>query len=439
MNTNLFGTDGIRRPIGTPPLCAQDLPQLGYALGQWAQKNYGNNPNILIAHDTRASCSFVKAALKTGLLQHALTIHDAHVLPTPAICQRVAQEDIFDLGIIISASHNPYQDNGIKLIGAQGKLSLKDELDISTLFFGQSNTPNYLHLGNDIPFLYGRQQYIDTITQHFSTNFLHTKKIVLDCAHGATYLVAPTIFRQLGADIVTIHNKPNGTNINRACGVVHPQTLQKAVLKHKADIGFAFDGDGDRVLAVNKYGEIKDGDDILALLLEHPHYKKEQTVVGTIMTNQGFDVYLQQNNKRLIRTAVGDKYIAERLEKNNLTLGAEQSGHIIIRDYLNTGDGIFTALRTLESLIHSNNWELKTFKKFPQVLINVPISHKKDLTSRPLAQIIEKHKALLSNGRLIVRYSGTENVVRVMIENDDAHIATTVGTALSRALAQELG
>ena len=441
MNNNLFGTDGIRRTMGIPPLCAQNLPKLGTAIAQWAQKKYGQNPNILIAHDTRGSCSFVKSALKTGLLQHSITIHDAHVLPTPAVCQLVFQEEIFDLGIIISASHNPYQDNGIKLIDThKGKLSLLDELAISNLFFDYgNNTPNYMNLGSDIPFLYGRQQYVDNITQNFSHNFLHNKKIVLDCAHGATYLVAPTIFRQLGAHVITIHNKPNGININDSCGVLHTSELQKTVINTHADIGFAFDGDGDRLMAINKDGEIKDGDDLLALLLEHPQYQKEHTVVGTIMSNKGLEVHLQQHNKQLIRTAVGDKYVAEQLEQHNLLLGAEQSGHIIIRDYLNTGDGIFTALRTLESIMYTNNWDLHTFKKFPQIIINVPISYKKDLTCAPLAHIIDTHKLQLPNGRLIVRYSGTENVVRVMIENDDAKQAQIVGNALSHALAEQLG
>jgi len=441
MNNNLFGTDGIRRTIGIPPLCAQNLPKLGYAIGQWTHNYYGKNPHILIAHDTRGSCSFVKASLKAGLLQHALTIHDAHVLPTPAVCQLTSQEDIFNLGIVISASHNPYQDNGIKLIdGKQGKLSLHHELAISQLFFCSSKTtPNYMNLGNDIPFLYGRQQYIDTITKHFPNNFLRNKKIVLDCAHGATYLVAPTIFRQLGADVITINNQPNGTNINENCGVLYPHQLQKAVIDNNANIGFAFDGDGDRVMAVNKNGELKDGDDLLVLLLEHPLYNKEHTVVGTIMTNQGLEVHLQKNNKQLIRTAVGDKYVAEQLEQHQLTLGAEQSGHIILRDYLNTGDGIFTALRILESINYTYNYDLLTFKKFPQILINVPVSQKKDLAAIPLVNVIDYHKAQLTNGRLIVRYSGTENVLRVMVENDDVQQAQLIGTALSQALAEQLG
>ena len=439
MQRNIFGTDGIRTKIGTNQLTLELLPRLGMAIAQWAQEKYKRTPVILLGHDTRQSCSLVKTSLQSGLLLMNAQIYDAHVLPTPAICNIIHASSVFDLGIIISASHNPWYDNGIKIVDAQqGKLSSLDEQKISARFDQNSFVADYSMLGQLHHYSNAHTEYKQSLENIFEKNFLSGKKIVLDCAHGATSTIAPHIFTSFGAHVVAINNQPDGKNINEHCGAVHPELLQKAVVEHNADIGFAFDGDGDRVIAVAKNGEIKNGDDILTILLDHPIYHHATTIVGTVMTNQGFDTYLHQRNKKLIRAPVGDKYVSERMEQEKSIIGGEQSGHIILHDYLSTGDGIFTALRLVETLIRTENWHMETFSKFPQVLINIPVGVKKDLTLPHLAAIIEHHETLLPQGRLLVRYSGTEPVLRILVEDSDASMAYSIGTQLSERLATQL-
>lgn len=436
--TNIFGTDGIRTTLGTDPLTLESLPVIGTAIAKWAQQKYGSTPKILLAHDTRISCALVKAALKSGLLQYPLEIHDAGVLPTPAVFY-VAQQAAYDCGIIISASHNPYQDNGIKIIDARtGKITEHDERIISQFVQQHQSSYSYENVGSDTPCASAQQRYMRGILKLFPHHFLQGTKIVLDCAHGATSSIAPQLFKKCGAQVIAVHHTPNGKNINENSGALYPELLQQKVLAVGADIGFAFDGDGDRVIVVTKNGIIKNGDDILAILIQHPLYQHTTHIVGTVMTNQGFDSFLQQQSKKLVRVAVGDKYIAEYLEKENLLLGGEQSGHIIMRDYLNTGDGIFVALRVLEVLIMHNAWDMNSFQKYPQILVNVPVAHKKDLKKHPFAEIIGLSQALLSTGRLIVRYSGTENVLRIMAEDVDLMHAERVVNELSVKLQKAL-
>lgn len=436
---NIFGTDGIRTKTGTNQLTIELMPRLGMAIAQWAHEKYNHAPTILLGHDTRQSCSLVKTSLQSGLLLMNAQVHDAQVIPTPAICAIIHNNPAFDIGIIISASHNPWHDNGIKIVDAQqGKLALHDEQKISALFYQNSFTTDYTSLGQLYQYTDVQTQYEQIVTHFFKENFLHAKKIVLDCAHGATSFIAPAIFRKFGAHVIAINDQPTGKNINDQCGAVHPEQLQKAVIEHNADIGFAFDGDGDRVIAVAKNGEVKNGDDILAILLDHPTYFPATTVVGTVMTNQGFDSYLNHRYKKLIRAPVGDKYVSERMEQEKSIIGGEQSGHIILHDYLGTGDGIFTALRIGETLIATQNWNMETFGKFPQVLINIPVGIKKDLTLPHLAAIIEHHETLLPQGRLLVRYSGTESVLRILVEDSDSAMAYSIGSQLSQQLATQL-
>lgn len=439
MIDNIFGTDGIRATVGTKPFTAELLQELGKAIAEWATKKYNKNPSILLGHDTRISSDIVKSALKSGLLLYPIQLFDGNILTSPAVSQLIALHNTFDCGIIISASHNPYQDNGIKVIDKyQGKLSLDDELIISYLFHSRTQNYSYHNLGKEIIWHDANELYATTFYKFFKANFLQGITVVLDCAHGAAYQIAPMLFEHFGATTIIVHDQPNGCNINDKCGALHPEELQKAVLKHGADIGFAFDGDADRVIVVTKDGHIKDGDDVLALLLQHPHYKETSHVVGTIMTNQGFELYLSHHQKTLIRTSVGDKYIAAQLQENNLLLGGEPSGHIIACDYLNTGDGIFIALRLLETIILTENWALETFVKFPQIIINVPIVYKKDLTITSLNQLIVNSRDALNNGRLIVRYSGTELLLRIMIEDNDYDHAHYIGGILAQQLSEAL-
>lgn len=439
MHHSLFGTDGIRTHIGHQPLTLESLAQLGIAIAQWAHETHGHIPTVLLGHDTRQSCSLIKNALQSGLLAYNANVFDAQVIPTPGVYAIMQTKQQFDVGIIISASHNPWHDNGIKIVDRKrGKLSAVDEMRITTLFYEHTFIPDYLALGQSHLYTQAAAHYRDYLTSFFTPNFLQNITIVLDCAHGATTSIAPALFTSFGAKVITINNQPTGLNINEQCGALHLESLQKAVLEHHATIGFAFDGDGDRVIVVTQHGAIKNGDDILALLIDHPAYSCAQSVIGTVMTNQGFESFLRARNKHLVRTNVGDKFVSERMVHEQSIIGGEQSGHIILRDYLNTGDGIFTALRIIETMILTNNWIMETFTKFPQVLINLRVGARKDLTLPLFADIINHHSALVPNGRIFVRYSGTEPVLRILVEDSDKSIADTIGKQLSEELSKQL-
>ncbi len=438
---NIFGTDGIRARIGQTPFTQNELIQLGNILGQWVTEKYGVNATIVLGHDTRQSCAWVKSCLTSGLLMHPLTVLDAGILPTPAIVQLTLHGNNIDCGIIISASHNPFYDNGVKLIDRkQGKISCKDELEISSLFWQGQSPYTYQRFGTSIPLTDGNGQYAQYIYSFFPPDFLTNKKIVLDCAHGATYRIAPAIFEHFGAEVICINNNPNGININDHCGATDVQDLKSMVLAQQADIGFAFDGDGDRVIAVNRSGIIKDGDDILALLIDNPAYQNTQAIVGTIMSNKGLENWLLIKQYPLLRTQVGDKYIAREMELSPTNiLGGEQSGHIILSDYLPTGDGIFTALRVMETIILTDNTELHTFNHMPQFLVNVTVQEKRDLAQEPYATIIRTKAAIIPTGRILVRYSGTESKLRVMVEDDNEQLAYSISQELAHELQTALG
>lgn len=435
---NLFGTDGIRSRVGTPPLTYLDVPRIGYAVGKWALKRYGTPLRIILAQDSRQSGEWMSIALATGLMVHPIAISYAHTLPTPAICNLLRQGTDFDLGIMISASHNVYHDNGIKIIDrTTGKISLKDEEIISELFYTQK-MPSYASFGTFTSYPLASSLYIALISQLFSANLLAHTKIILDCANGATSAYAPTIFENIGAQVIALNTKPNGTNINEQCGALHVQHLAHTMHIHNAALGFAFDGDGDRVMIMTKDGTIRDGDDMLALLSLHQAYRAEQTIVGTIMSNHGLDLYLKENHKQLIRTPVGDKYIADYLQQHHLALGGEQSGHIILNDCFPTADCIVTALRIVEAIIQTDTWDFTTFTHYPQMLVNVPIRHKKNLEDPAIAAIIADYELQLHTGRLVVRYSGTENVLRIMVEDRELQTAQRVSNALAHTLQKEL-
>lgn len=431
---NLFGTDGIRARVGTSPLTEHEIIKLGHAIATWALQTYGENPKILIGHDTRESAEFMINALSAGLLQNPISLANLGMLPTPAIMKLAVLDTSIDAAIILTASHNAYHDNGIKIIDrATGKLSKKDEERITELFYQE--LPLYAAPCRIIEHRHGAEKdYLLALTSYFPVNFLAGTSIVLDCAHGATSIVAPALFTHFGASVHILNNKPDGRNINHQCGAVHPEQVAQAVIREGADLGFAFDGDGDRVVAIAKNGLIKDGDDILALLLEHPAYAQEPIIVSTIMSNAGLAEFVSKKNKALIRTPVGDKYVSAELKNKSLLLGGEQSGHILLTDFLNSGDGIFAALRICEVVLLSKNWNLDTFEHIAQIMINVPVTHKRDLEDPVLKEIITTHAASLPNGTLLVRYSGTENVLRIMIQNKDHAHAQAIGARLVEAL-----
>jgi len=440
MTQSLFGTDGIRRRVGQSPFTIATITKLAHAYAHWLINHYQHPIAIAIADDTRASAPFIKAAVKTAFLPHGITVRDAGVLSTPALIKLVQKDQALHGGIMISASHNPAHDNGIKCIDHTGKkLDEMAEHAISSLFFSDAiPEPTYLVFGQESAWPTAPQEYIDIVCGYFDKNIFAGITIVLDLAHGATYAIAPALFSSLGAHVIAINNTPTGTNINEQCGSLHPHALQQAVIAHGADIGFAFDGDGDRVIAVSKDGSIKNGDDLLALLAQHPLYKDQPAIVGTIMANQGLAVHLAQQNKKLLRTHVGDVHVAQTLTQHGLMLGGEQSGHIIMHDYMDGADGIFTALRIMQVVLHTNNWHLHTFTHFPQSFINVPVQSKTPLSDAALDAIIQFYKSLLKQGRLVVRYSGTEPLLRVMVEEEHAQDAHAICTQLAQALQKQL-
>ena len=438
MSTSLFGTDGIRSRVGTHPLTPQALPLLGRAIGLWATEKYSDNVSFLLCSDTRYSADWIKAHLISGLLSCNVKVHDAGVLPTPALFH-IIKEMPDTCGIVISASHNPALDNGLKLVdGLLGKLSLQDEARITELFMSAQAQVDFTTLGTAQYFETGYEMYKQKLLTLFTPSFLAGQNIVLDCAHGATYAIAPEVFKAYGAEVIALNTEPDGYNINYKCGAVHPEQLQEAIIKNNAHIGFAFDGDGDRVVVVSRHGVIKDGDDILALLLDHPSYKDQGTLVTTIMANQGFEAFLTNRGLRCVRTPVGDKYVVEELLKNKLLLGGEPSGHIVLNDIVSTGDGILVALRLLETVLNNGNLDLISFAKFPQVLINVPVKKQKNLNETPLKELIQTSKQQLLAGRLVVRYSGTEPIIRVMVEDQDHEHTHFIASSLAQQLAAML-
>jgi phosphoglucosamine mutase len=336
--------------------------------------------------------------------------------------------------LIVSASHNPAEDNGIKLFDQKnGKITIDDEQAITHYFYGNSIIMTH-EQGSSTELPYARELYKQSLMQLFAHVRADHHHIVLDTAHGATSSYAESLFKATGARVSIIHNTPDGYNINLCCGSTFPHSLQEAVRFHGATLGFAFDGDGDRVIAVNKRGEIKHGDDILCLLLNHPHYEKSEAVVGTIMTNEGFAQHLSQQRIHLIRTAVGDRNISDMLQQKKLLLGGEPTGHTILKNHLYTGDGLLVALKVLETIVATNNTELITFKHYPQVAHKIFIKKRYNLYEEPFASIVEHARESCQNGRVVVRYSGTEPILRVMVETTDLAQAEKQCTHLAQKL-----
>ena len=436
---NLFGTDGIRNRVGLHPFTQEALPKLGHALGLWAQEKYTAPITFLFARDTRYSGPWISSGLLYGLLGHPITVYDAGILPTPAVFHLMNHDASFTVGIIISASHNPAEDNGIKLVdSAFGKLSSTDEQRICQLLTEARPLTDYSLLGREIQFPDAKKLYKHHLTTLFRPNFLEGKTIVLDCANGANTQVAPLVFKELGADVISIHNDPDGYNINKDCGATAPESLQKAVVAHKAFMGFAFDGDADRCMVVTQDGSLKDGDDLLAILRNHADYKDQAALVSTVLANYGLDQHLKSHQKKLFRAAVGDKHVLEMMDKEHLQLGGEPGGHLILKNHVRTSDGLLVALKVLETVEQTGNKLLETFEKFPQICLNVPITHKKDLSQDPFATFLKESKEAFTSGRLLVRYSGTEKVVRIMTEGRDKEQAVQVAQAVAHYLQNAL-
>ena len=418
-----FGTDGIRGIAGES-LTADLSFKVGKALGKLLTEKK-EHPKVVIGRDTRISCDMIEHALTAGLTSTGVNVMTVGTIPTPAIAYLTKTIET-DSGIMISASHNPYQDNGIKIFGPDGfKLTDEQELEIESLIDNSEQIKNAsfekigkVYGGNELT-----QKYIQHIKQSISGD-LSDVKIALDCANGATTGVAPFIFGDLEADIETIGCQPNGVNINDNVGSTKIETISEFVKENNVDVGFAFDGDGDRVLAVDAKGNIVDGDKIMFILAKHLKEQgelKDNMVVSTVMSNIGFYKAIEENGLQSVKTAVGDRYVVEEMRKNDYSLGGEQSGHIVLMNYATTGDGILTAVK-LANIIKTSGKSLEELASevsiYPQKLVNIKVVDKKTAMedAEILAECEKVEKELEGNGRILLRASGTENLIRVMVE-----------------------
>lgn len=437
-----FGTDGIRGLVGETPITAEFVLKLGWAAGRVLTK--GGRGKVLIGKDTRISGYMLESALQAGLSSAGVDIHLLGPMPTPAIAY-LTRTLHAQAGIVISASHNPFQDNGIKFFSARGeKLPDEVELAIEAELDKPMHTVDSSLLGKAERVRDAAGRYIEFCKSTIPGNVeLRGMKLVVDCAHGATYHVAPHVFEELGAEVIRLGVQPNGLNINYGCGSTHPEAMQAAVLEHKADLGIALDGDGDRLIMVDHKGELVDGDELLFIIAQSRREagNLKGAVIGTVMSNLGLEHALCALGVDFRRAAVGDRYVMDLLRKEGGTLGGESSGHIICLDCTTTGDGIVSALQVLAALMQSGRslHELKSgMAKYPQCMVNVRTGKKFDFAASSHVQdaLREVESQLANKGRVLLRASGTEPLIRVMVEGVDAQQVETLANYLAAAVRQ---
>ena len=445
----LFGTDGIRGVANVHPMTTEIAMQLGRAVAH-IFKNKDRRHRILIGKDTRVSGYMLETALASGICSMGVDVLLVGPMPTPGIAF-LTTDMRADAGIVISASHNPFQDNGIKIFCRDGfKLPDEKEKRIEELMFSKeidSLRPTATEVGKAFRIDDAAGRYIVFLKNTFPSDFtLDGYKIILDCAHGAAYKIAPLVFEELGAEVYPLGVEPDGANINLNCGALHPEVVSQAVREKGADIGIALDGDADRVIFVDESGVEVNGDQIMAIcavdLLRESRLKKN-TVVATTMSNIGLEIALKKEGISLVRSAVGDRYILEEMLRHGYNFGGEQSGHIIFFDLNSTGDGILSALQVLAAMKRSNKRlsGLSTImQKFPQIIENVEIKHKKDLDSIPeIRQAISTaEKTLSGKGRILVRYSGTQLICRIMVEGQDEEEIKGIAQNLAQLIGKKL-
>lgn len=425
----LFGTDGVRGVANLEPMTSEIAMQLGRAAAHLFMRRAGRH-QIVIGKDTRVSGYMLESALTAGICSMGVDVLLVGPMPTPAIAF-LARSLRADAGVMISASHNPYQDNGIKFFSKDG-LKLPDEMEARIEQLILSKEIDHLRptadaIGKAFRIDDAEGRYIEFVKRSLPKELdFQGIKLVVDCANGAAYKVAPTVLRELGAKVEVIGNKPNGMNINAGCGAVHPEELQKAVREYGADIGVALDGDADRAIFVCEKGNVIDGDHVMAALALDLHRQgllAKQTLVGTVMSNFGLELAMTRAGIALERTAVGDRYLLERMLTDGYNFGGEQSGHLLFLDHNTTGDGLVSALQVL-SLMKRTDKSMSELAKamtaVPQVLLNVKVAKKPKLESVPdLARVIrESEQRLNGSGRVLVRYSGTEPLLRIMVEGE---------------------
>jgi phosphoglucosamine mutase len=442
----LFGTDGIRGLANGETLTAEIAVDVAVAAAHiLVESSKNSRPVAIVGQDSRASGEFLESAVAAGLASAGVDVLRVGVLPTPAIAYLVAQTGA-DLGVMISASHNPMPDNGIKLFSrGGGKLDDAIEAAIEKRMGEPWTRPTGRNVGR-ITFDQGASaRYLSHLLASVSTP-LSGLKIVVDCANGASSHVAPIAYDQAGAKVIAIHNSPDGWNINENCGSTHLEDLQAAVVREGADFGIAHDGDADRCLAVDAQGNVIDGDAIMTILARGFKSRgalKSNTIVGTVMSNLGFMHAMKEAGIEVITTAVGDRYVLEKMLEGDFSLGGEQSGHLIMREFANTGDGILTALQLAQEVIRTGKplSELAaSMQRFPQVLINVPNVAKEKLeSSKVISDAVAQAEATLAdNGRVLLRASGTEPLVRVMVEASSDNLAQEIAATLAAVVKAEL-
>ncbi len=446
----LFGTDGIRGVAGQFPLDPATIHAVGLALAH----RLGDSPRVLIGQDTRESSDWIAAALTAGLVAGGASVESAGVIPTPAVAY-LARAHTFAAGIVISASHNPWIDNGIKLFGPDGyKLPDATELAIEADIFRRIELSSRSAAEGPASALLppsvneaDRVEYIRSLLAAVPNLSLHGHRIVIDCANGAASAIAPQLFAELGGTVILTHASPNGRNINENCGALYPATVAAEVVQHHATMGITFDGDADRALFADENGKVVNGDAVLLLaardlaargLLTH------STVVATTMSNMGLEAALRRSGIKMLRAPVGDKYVLEEMLATGAALGGEQSGHILFSGRSTTGDGLLTALLLLD-ILHRSGKTLAQLtadlKNFPQIIVNVRVREKRPLDSIPevAAAIAAAEAALADSGRVVIRYSGTEALARVMIEAESEAQMHLHANAIAAAIRNELG
>lgn len=442
---NYFGTDGIRGFVGQFPITPDFVLKLGWAAGRVLTQQQGHGA-VLIGKDTRISGYMFESALEAGFAAAGVDCHLLGPMPTPAIAYLTRTLRV-NAGVVISASHNLYHDNGIKFFSADG-MKLPDEIELQ--IEQQLELPlksvasEKLGKASRIKDAPGRYIEFCKSTVPFRLS-LKGIKIVIDCANGATYHVAPDVFRELGAEVIELSVDPDGLNINDSCGATQPSILQRIVVAEEADLGIALDGDGDRLIMVDQYGEVVDGDEILYIIANHliSEGRMHSGLVGTLMSNYGLELAMREKGIDFVRAKVGDRYVLEEMLARNWVLGGESSGHVICLDVTTTGDGIITALQVLTAMMTSGKTlnELKHgMEKSPQVLINVKVPKKNELNTNTIVQktLKQAEEKLGQRGRILLRPSGTEPVIRVMTEGQDEDLITEIAQMLVDVIQKEL-
>jgi phosphoglucosamine mutase len=451
MNKRLFGTDGVRGVANIYPMTTEIAMQLGRAAAYIFKKDNPRRHRIVIGKDTRLSGYMIENALVAGICSMGVDVLLVGPLPTPGIAF-ITSSMRADAGVVISASHNPYQDNGIKFFSADGfKLPDDTELEIEKLIFGNeidSLRPVADEVGKAFRIDDACGRYIVFLKNSFPQQLdLNGLKIVLDCANGAAYKVAPAVLQELGAEVIPLGVQPNGSNINAGCGSLYPEVIARAVKEHGAHLGMALDGDADRVIFVDEQGNEVDGDQIMAIcsldmmkqgLLAH------NTLVTTVMSNLGLDIALRNAGGHVVKTAVGDRYVVEEMRRGGYNLGGEQSGHMIFLDHNTTGDGMVSALQLLAIMQRTGKplSELAgVMTTLPQVLLNVRVASRQDISIVPeIARMVkDAEEKLAETGRVLIRYSGTEPLLRIMLEGQDEKLITELAQGIADVIERHLG